>query len=125
MRRSRQQLSETEAQAIMTRGSSGVLALELPDSYPYAVPISYVWHNDRIYFHGSKHGMKAEAVRRGGKASFCVVDQDEIVPQEYTTYFRSAIAFGHLRELTEETELLQALRLLADKYYPEADTDYR
>lgn len=31
------------------------------------------------------------------KASFCVVDQDKIVPEKFTTHYRSAIAFGRIR----------------------------
>src|SRR5699024_12446357 len=36
------------------------------------------------------------------KASFCVIAQDQIVPEEYTTYFRSVIVFGRIRVMEEE-----------------------
>ena len=47
-----------------------------------------------------------------------MIDQDRIVPQEYTTYFRSVIAFGTVRVLEEETEKRAAIQALAAKYAP-------
>ena len=92
------------------------------EGYPYAVPLSYVREGDRLYFHCAKAGHKLDAIRREPKASFCVIDQDEVVPEKYTTYFRSAIAFGRVRELTDDAEKRRAIELLARKYAPD-DTD--
>ena len=39
---------------------------------------------------------------------------------EYTTYYRSVIAFGRVRELAGAEEKTAALRLLAGKYAPES-----
>lgn len=55
---------------------------------------------------------------RNAKVSFCVIDQDAIVPEEYTTYFRSVIVFGKIRILSEETEKRKAIEKLAVKYAP-------
>lgn len=41
MRRSRQQLSKSECDAILSMATSGTLALLGDNGYPYAVPISY------------------------------------------------------------------------------------
>ena len=59
------------------------------------------------------------------KASFCVIDQDHIVPDEYTTYFRSAIAFGSIRIIENETEKQFAIEKLAIKYFPEDSFENR
>ena len=120
MRRNRQQLSEEESLAVLERGTSGVLAVLGDEGYPYAVPLSYVYRNGKIYFHCAKSGHKLDAIRRNPKASFCVIGQDQVMPQEYTTYFRSVIAFGKARILETDAEKWAALRLLAEKYYPEA-----
>lgn len=121
MRRTRQALPPEEISAVLERGTSGVLALAGDDGYPYAVPISYVYDGERIYFHSARAGHKLDAVRREPKASFCVIDQDQIVPAEYTTYFRSVIAFGTARELEDPWEKRQALEALAAKYSPEQE----
>ena len=52
------------------------------------------------------------------KASFAVVVRDEIVPDEYTTYFKSAIATGRVHVLEDDEERLRGLRALAEKYNP-------
>ena len=100
MRRHRQQLSQGDCAAILSRGTSGVLAVAGDGGYPYAVPLSYVYQEGTLFFHCAKAGHKLDALRRCSKASFCVIDQDQVVPPEYTTYFRSAIAFGSWRRNT-------------------------
>lgn len=104
MRRSRQQLSEKESMEILENGTAGVLALSGDEDYPYAVPISYVYCGSRLYFHSAVSGHKIDAVQKSNKASFCVISQDHIVPEEYTSYYKSVIAFGRIRLLTEESE---------------------
>ena len=118
MRRKKQMLSKEETIEILKRGTSGVLALLDEDGYPYAVPLSYVYCDSKIYFHGAKTGHKMDAIRNHAQASFCVIDQDQIVPEEYTTYFRSAIVFGKVRILEEESEIRSAIEKLAYKYTP-------
>lgn len=118
MRRSRQALSWQETEEILRRGTSGVLALAGAEGYPYAVPLSYVYTQGILYFHCAKVGHKLESIRRCEKASFCVVDRDEIKPEAYTTYYRSAIAFGRVRILESEEEKRCAIEQLSQKYHP-------
>ena len=68
--------------------------------------------------HSARQGHKVDAVRNHEKASFCVIDKDRIVPEEYTTYFRSAIAFGKVRLVEDGEEKKKAAELLGRKYYP-------
>ena len=102
MRRKRQKLSKEECEEILFRGTSGVLAVSGDDGYPYAVPLSYLYENGKIFFHCAKTGHKLDSIHRNEKASFCVIDQDQIVPEEYTTYFRSVIVFGRIRVMEED-----------------------
>ena len=51
MRRNRQLLSKQESIDILTNGTAGVLALLGDGDYPYAVPISYVYSDSKIFFH--------------------------------------------------------------------------
>ncbi len=118
MRRSRQALSWQETEEILRRGTSGVLALAGAEGDPYAVPLSYVYTQGILYFHCAKVGHKLESIRRCEKASFCVVDRDEIKPEAYTTYYRSAIAFGRVRILESEEEKRRAIEQLSQKYHP-------
>ncbi len=119
MRRIKQEISQQEAQNILERATSGTLAVSGDDGYPYAVPLSFAYSDGKIYFHCAQKGHKLDAINRNDKVSFCVIAQDEIVPEKYTTYFKSVIAFGRARVLTDEQEKRHGLELLAEKYSPQ------
>ena len=121
MRRKAQQLPRAEAEEILCAGSSGVLALAGEEGYPYALPISYVYHGGRLYFHCAPAGHKLNAIARCPKASFCVIAQDDVVPALYTTRYRSVIAFGTIRQLEDEQAIIAALDVLGRKYAPDLD----
>lgn len=118
MRRRKQLLPEEKSVSILERMTSGVLAVMGDNGYPYAVPLSYVYCDGKLYFHSAKTGHKIEAIIRNEKVSFCVIEQDNVVPEEYTTYFRSVIVFGKARILTDDKEKRKAMEILAEKYSP-------
>lgn len=121
MRRKRQQLSDEESYAILQKATSGTLALLGDGDYPYAVPISYVFSEGKLYFHSALSGHKVDAIRSCDRASFCVVAQDDVKPAMYTTFFRSVIAFGRIHIVDDEAEKLAAARLLGNRYNPHQD----
>ena len=101
MRSNRQQLSAEECQRILGRCTSGVLALTGDGGYPYAVPLSYVYTDGAIIFHSALQGHKVDAIRHDSRCSFCVIDRDDVKPDEFTTHFRSVIAFGRIHILED------------------------
>ncbi len=116
MRRDRQQLSQAAAEEILKKNTGGTLALAGDEGYPYAVPMSYLYEDGKLYFHSAKTGHKIDAIRNEEKASFCVIDRDQVVPEKYTTFFRSVIAFGKARLVEEEEEKRRIAEMLAMKY---------
>ena len=77
MRRKRQQLAEEESIAILEKAlaeeesiailekaTAGTLALLGDNDYLYAVPISYVYHDGKLYFHSALAGHKVDAIRK-------------------------------------------------------------
>ena len=104
MRRKKQMLSLEECVAVLDNGTSGVLAVDGDNDYPYAVPLSYVYCDSKIFFHCARSGHKLDAIARNEKVSFCVIEADQVMPQEYTTYFRSVIVFGKARVLEDDME---------------------
>ena len=121
MRRRRQQLSTEEAVAILQKSTAGTLALLGDNDYPYAVPLSYVYQDGRIYFHSALTGHKVDAVRKNEKASFCVIEQDDVQPKKYTTFYRSVIAFGRVHVVDDEAEKMCMARMLGNRYNPNDD----
>lgn len=125
MRRGRQQLSREECIDILKKNTAGTLAVLGDGGYPYAVPLSYVYDGQKLYFHCAKSGHKLDAIRSCDRVSFCVIDQDRVVPEEYTTYFRSVILFGRAKILEGTNQIRSALEKLALKYAPEDDAASR
>ena len=118
MRRKRQQLSEEKSIGILQKSTAGTLALLGDNGYPYAVPISYVYADGKLYFHSALSGHKIDAIKNCNKASFCVIDKDDVHPEKYTTYFRSVISFGRIHIIEDAQEKLATARLLGNRYNP-------
>ncbi|MFA6767055.1 MAG: pyridoxamine 5'-phosphate oxidase family protein [Parabacteroides sp.] len=118
MRRIKQLLSIQDSIAVLSKMTSGILAVSGDDDYPYAVPLSYVYHDNKIYFHCALEGHKIDSINRNSKVSFCVIEKDEIIPDSFTTHYRSVIAFCKARIVETSEEKMKATRLLAEKYSP-------
>ena len=120
MRRNRQALDSGQIERVLQTGTAGTLALVDQEGLPYAVPLSYVFDEkaNKIYFHCAKSGHKLDSLRQEEKVSFCVVDQDEIVPERFTTHYRSVIVFGKIRVIEEGEEWLEAIKKLMARYSP-------
>lgn len=125
MRRSKQQLTEAENIEILKQGTYGVLSVAGEDGYPYGVPVNYVYEDGKIYIHGANAGHKIDAVRRNPKVTFCVVDKSDVIKEEYTTRYRSVIAFGKARIVADEREILAAAEKLAIRFWPEDTKEHR
>lgn len=119
LRRIRQALSDEEINNILDCGTTGVLALHGDDGYPYAVPLNYLFDRNKIYFHCACTGHKLDAIKKESKASFCVIGHDQVVPEEYTSYFRSVIVFGSIRILDDDEEKYRVIDRFAEKYVPD------
>lgn len=143
MRRHKQQLSQEECFEILERGSSGTLALLDKQGFPYAVPLSYVFVSGKaiqnetehsadkkpkcpelqdslgsIFFHSALEGHKIDAIRNCANVSFCVIDADEVIPERFTTAYRSVIVFGTAHILKNPEHRRLGLELLGRKYSP-------
>ena len=117
VKREKQSLSPEEIEALLKRNNWGVLSLYGREGYPYGVPVNYAYVDGAIVFHSGKSGHKWEAIEADNKASFTVVDASDIVEEEYTTAYRSAILFGSLERLEGEARL-RAFRQMTDALAP-------
>ena len=124
MRRSKQQFPEVEAKEILLKATNGVLSLIDAERHPYGVPMSFIYDGDKsIYFHCALTGRKIECIKKSPYCCFTVTDKDEIHPEEFTTYFRSVIAEGKIKILTDRNQMVDALRVLSTKYSPGIDCE--
>lgn len=118
MRRQGQKLSKEECEEILINQPRGVLALLGDYDYPYAVPMSHVYAEGKIYFHGAKKGHKNDSVRNYSKCSYCVLNEGVKAPDSWWYTFKSVIVFGKIRILADNAEKIEALTHLGDKFFP-------
>lgn len=116
MRRKKQELTEKQCLDILRRAKTATLALSGDDGYPYSVPMNFVYEDGKIYFHGAKEGHKIDAIKNNSKVSISIIDQEDVIEEELTTYFRSIILFGKAKILQDDDEIYQAVNALGLKY---------
>lgn len=116
MRRFKQQLSVDETIEIIKKNKTAILGVNGDNGYPYTVPINYVYADDKIYFHGAKSGHKIDSIKNNNKVSLSIVDKDDVVAEELTTYFRSVSIFGVARILDTDDEIFHAAEVFGLKY---------
>ena len=116
LRRKKQLLSEQETLRVLEEGKTGIVGVLGDDGYSYTVPINYVLLEDKIYFHSAKKGHKVDAIAKEPKVSMTVVEKDDVVSREFTTYFRSIQLFGKAYVVEDEAERNVAFRALCEKF---------
>ncbi len=99
MRRKDKQLPEKETIDILKSGEEGILATIGKDDYPYAVPLNYAYHDNSIFFHCALSGHKIDNMNHNSKVSFCVVRDTKLIPEDFSTKFKSVVLFGTAREV--------------------------
>lgn len=119
MRLKKQQLSDEETIALLEAGEYGVLSSISENGYPYGVPINYIYHDGKIYVHSAMKGHKVKNFTRDSKVSFCVVAEAELLQEDVNTMFKSVIAFGKIRELTEVEDKQRVFELMIRKLCPD------
>lgn len=118
MRRKNRQMSNEECIDILTNEPRGVLALLGDYDYPYTVPMSHVFADGKIYFHGAQTGHKNDAAKKYEKVSYCVVDRGVKAEDSWWYTFKSVVVFGKIRILTDRDEKIEKLTYLGDKFFP-------
>lgn len=124
MLRKKQQLAQEECIAILKSELRGVLSVLGDDDYPYGMPMNHYYceQDGKIYFHGGKKGHKIDALKRHGKASFCVFDRGFCREGEWALNIKSVIVFGHV-EFIEDRETTYRISAELSRKFP-ADEEY-
>ncbi|MBE6498925.1 MAG: pyridoxamine 5'-phosphate oxidase family protein [Methanobrevibacter thaueri] len=121
MRRKKQELSKEESINILINEPRGVLALTGDYNYPYPIPMSHVYVDGKLYFHGAKTGHKNDAVKNNPKASYCVVTNGILNDDGWSYKFKSVIIFGEIKILNDSEEKIDKLTYLGNKFFPSHD----
>ena len=109
-------LTEAEAREILARADHGVLATAGEDGWPYAVPLNHVLAGDALYLHCARMGHKLENIAFHDQVSYCAVASVQVVPEELSTLYESAIVFGRAALVEDADEKRRALKLLVERF---------
>lgn len=115
MRRKDKKLSEEEMLNVLNITPYGVLSTIGEDGIPYGVPISFVYKDDKIFFHSAVVGHKLDNIKANNQVSFCVVTDVEAIPDKFTTKFKSVIIFGMVEEVNEDKKV-EVFKLFLKKF---------
>ena len=118
MRRKDREESVNFALRIIDQCEYGVAALCTQDGTPYAVPLSLVRIDKKLYFHCALEGQKIDYLRKNPKISISFVGSNQAATDKFTTYYQSATISGTAHDITEENEKIIALRALCEKLTP-------
>jgi len=118
IRRKDREIGTNEAIELLSNCGYGVLSTVGKEGQPYGIPLSYAYKDNRIYFHCALKGHKIENIENNPKVSFCVIGKTKVLPEQFSTEYESAIAFGIASEVLG-VERYGALLLLLEKYTPE------
>ena len=86
----KQKMEREECISVLSSSEQGVLAYYDEDNCLREEPCYYV------YKEGSLQLFTAERIKEKGKASFAAVKEDNVVPEDFTTLYRSVICFGEI-----------------------------
>lgn len=130
MRRKDKESSDPQVfEEIMASAEVGYLAIVLDDGNPRAVPLNFVLHEGKIFFHGARAGEKFDVFTNSPGVSFTAAMALSIIPSYWfgedacpaTHLYKSATIYGRGFIVEEMEEKIGALTALMNKYQPEGN----
>ncbi len=121
MKRKDREISKADCEAVLRDAEYLVMATVDKENIPYAVPLSFVYFEGKIYFHsGMRKGHKACNLACNSLCSLAVVGKTlPVYTRNFTTYYESVIIFGRGKEVLDPQRKKSVLFALAEKYLPE------
>ena len=113
-----------EIENMLNKIEFGVMAM--PDKIPYAVPISFCYKDNEIYFHGAMAGRKHEILKNNPEVSFTASKVYSYIPSSFlnntmipTQFFFSVFIEGKFEVVEDLSKKRKVLYELVKKYEPE------
>lgn len=124
IRKKKNEISIEKAKMLLVSERRGVLAVNGDDHYPYAIPVNFYYdeNDQKIYFHGSRVGHKADALKNCDKVCFTVWGNETVKEEAWAPFVQSVVVFGRCRPMREPEAAVEKLKKFAMKYYPDEDT---
>lgn len=109
MRKIKRQMTDEDSRKALLIGIDGVLGTISDNGYPYAIPVNYIFHNEKVYFHCATKGHKLDNIIRSNKVSFTVITKNDIDEKEFSTNYQSVVIFGKAKLIKPNKEILMEI----------------
>lgn len=101
---------------------AGTLSICDKEGKPYAIPVNYIYWNNKIYIHGMGSGKKNDILSESPSVCFGVFEEfgtvTDSVPCKCDTSYFSVIIFGKAVLVQDLDEKTQVLMQLLEKFMP-------
>lgn len=104
---------------VIDKAPYATVAMTDESAAPYAVALSLVRSENKLYFHCAHEGKKTDILKKNPRV--CAVFAADVEParNQFTTLYKSAVVQGSASLVTDEAEKIMALKLLCLKFCPE------
>ncbi len=90
--------------------------------FPYAVPMNFVWIDDKLFFHGMGSGKKEDILKTEPTVCFTVYEEygtvTDPMPCHADTSYMSVMLFGKVEKILDFEDAAIILQDLIEKYTP-------
>lgn len=120
IRKKKNEISIEASKRLLHDSRRGVLAVNGDNSYPYAIPVNYLYDEEgqKIYFHGSRKGHKVDALKICDKVCFTVFGNETIKGESWAPFLQSVVIFGRCHLVNDPLVAEILLKQFAMKFYP-------
>lgn len=110
-----------EADEILQKGLVAHVGF-VADGMPVVIPMLYHYEDNVVYIHGQRGGRLPRTLRAGENVCVEVTILDGLIASRHALYhsanYRSAVAFGVAREVTDRAEKEAVLERMTRRYFP-------
>lgn len=123
MRKKSRQMPADWALSVFDRAPYITVSMTDKEGNPYGLPLSLVRTDDEtFYFHGAMEGKKLDVLSNNPNVCLSAVSKCHPIvgPKDgsFTLEFESALAYGTASIVTDDSEKIQALRVICERFLP-------
>lgn len=120
MRRKECERDAAFAWEVLKNSIYSTVSMVCPDGTPYATPVNIIGDEvyNALYFHCAGAGERWELLKNGAPVCVTAVSTATLLPNQFTTAYRSAMFRGRAQVVTDEGEKMKAMLLLCTAFDP-------
>ncbi|MCP4229827.1 MAG: pyridoxamine 5'-phosphate oxidase family protein [bacterium] len=113
---------DEDAINVLERSEVGFLAMT-HETWPYCVPVNYVYYDGDIYIHSSTDGKKLNIIEANPPVCFTILGDYEYLRGECTYVYESVIVYGKAWIIKDTDQKRKAYEALVAKYEPDGSLE--